>query len=90
VPLAIPLIAGPSTLATLLLLQRAEHSSTLDLWLATTIAWLLTAGILISAPFFYRILGTRGLNAMERLMGMVLVMISEQMLLNGFAVFLHR
>jgi multiple antibiotic resistance protein len=90
VPLAIPLIAGPSTLATLLLLQRAEGSSTLDLWFATTIAWLLTAAILISAPFFYRVLGTRGLNAMERLMGMVLVMISVQMLLDGLNVFLRR
>jgi multiple antibiotic resistance protein len=89
VPLAIPLIAGPSTLATLLLLKRADDSSTLDLWLATTIAWLATAAILLAAPFFYRILGERGLAAMERLMGMVLVMIAVQMLLNGIRVFLQ-
>lgn len=89
VPLAIPLIAGPSTLATLLLLQRADNSSTLDLWLATTTAWLATAAILIGAPFFYRILGEHGLAAMERLMGMVLVMIAVQMLLNGVRVFLQ-
>lgn len=88
VPLAIPLVAGPSALATLLLLQRAENSSTLTLWLATTTAWLATAVILIAAPFFYRILGKRGLAAMERLMGMVLVMIAVQMLLNGIRVFL--
>lgn len=89
VPLAIPLIAGPSTLATLLLL-RANAGSTLELWLAMTSAWVATAAILIAAPFFYRALGERGLVAMERLMGMVLVMISVQMFLNGVATFLGR
>ena len=86
VPLAVPLIAGPSAMAALLLLQRAAPSGSLDLWIAMTIAWALTAAILIAAPFFYRILGERGLTAMERLMGMVLVMISVQMLLNGVRV----
>jgi multiple antibiotic resistance protein len=89
VPLAIPLIAGPSTLATLLLL-RADTESMLQLWVATTVAWLATATILIGAPFFYRALGERGLVAMERLMGMVLVMISVQMFLNGVATFMAR
>jgi len=88
VPLAIPLIAGPSTLAALLLL-RATTESTFQLWLATTIAWSATAAILIAAPIFYRALGERGLVAMERLMGMVLVMISVQMFLNGVAGFIH-
>ena len=90
VPLAIPLIAGPSALAAMLLLQRAEPGSTAGLWLAMSIAWFFTAAILVAAPFFYRILGERGLMAMERLMGMVLVMISVQMLLDGVGVFLGR
>lgn len=90
VPLAIPLIAGPSALAALLLLQRADTGGSGALWLAMTIAWLLTAAILVAAPFFYRVLGERGLMAMERLMGMVLVMISVQMLLNGVGTFLDR
>jgi multiple antibiotic resistance protein len=88
VPLAIPLIAGPSALAALLLLQRADPGGTAELWVAMTVAWLLTAAILVAAPFFYRVLGERGLMAMERLMGMVLVMISVQMLLNGIRAFL--
>jgi multiple antibiotic resistance protein len=86
VPLAVPLIAGPSAMAALLLLQRAAPGGSMDLWIAMTIAWALTAAILIAAPFFYRILGERGLTAMERLMGMVLVMISVQMLLDGIRV----
>lgn len=90
VPLAIPLIAGPSTLAALLLLQRSEPGATWDLLLAVTVAWALTAVILLAAPFFYRVLRQRGLIAMERLMGMLLVMISVQMLMNGLNAFIHR
>ncbi|AMN47645.1 membrane protein [Steroidobacter denitrificans] len=90
VPLAIPLIAGPSTLAALMLLQRSDPGASLQLLLAVTIAWALTAIILVAAPFLYRVMGRRALIAMERLMGMVLVMISVQMTMNGISTFLHR
>ncbi len=83
VPLAIPLVAGPSTLATLLLLQSAASTTTWALALAVTIAWALTGVILLSSTFLHRVLGERGLIAMERLMGMLLVMVAVQMLLNG-------
>ena len=89
VPLAIPLVAGPSTLATLLLLQSATPSSTIPLLLALTIAWALSGAILLSSTFLYRVLRERGLMAMERLMGMLLVMVAVQMLLNGLKVFLR-
>lgn len=87
VPLAIPLVAGPSTLATLLLLRSASSSAG-PLMAALTIAWILSAVILLSSTFFYHVLGERGLIAMERLMGMLLVMVAVQMLLNGLRVFL--
>jgi multiple antibiotic resistance protein len=48
-----------------------------------TIAWVLSAAILLSSTVLYRILGERGLVAMERLMGMLLVMVAVQMLVNG-------
>lgn len=83
VPLAIPLVAGPSTLATLLLLESGASATPGGLMIAVTVAWLITAAILLSSTFMYRILGERGLVAMERLMGMLLVMVSVQMLLNG-------
>ena len=83
VPLAVPLIAGPSTLATLLLLQSAASGATGTVMLAMTIAWALSGAILLSATFLYRLLGERGLVAMERLMGMLLVMVAVQMLLDG-------
>jgi multiple antibiotic resistance protein len=89
VPLAIPLFAGPSTLAALLLLQRSVASS-LELLAAVTVAWALSGAILLASTFFYRVLRPRGLVAMERLMGMLLVMIAVQMLMDGLRPFLQR
>jgi multiple antibiotic resistance protein len=89
VPLAIPLTAGPSTLAALLLLQQSETGSVWRLWLAVTIAWALTAIILLSSTFFYRLLKEKGLIAMERLMGMLLVMLAVQMFLDGVTKYLR-
>jgi multiple antibiotic resistance protein len=89
VPLAIPLIAGPSALATLLLLQRSGSSQG-GLLLALTIAWMVSAILLLSSTFLYRVLRERGLIALERLMGMLLVMVAVQMLLNGLRTFLSR
>ena len=90
VPLAIPLIAGPSTLAALLLLQRSAPSHTASLLVALTIAWALSGAILLASTFFYRVLRQRGLIAMERLMGMLLVMVAVQMLMDGVEAFLNR
>src|SRR6185369_9663893 len=54
VPLAIPLIAGPSTLAMLLLLQQSSSNGTLQLFLALTLAWFVTAVILLSSTILFR------------------------------------
>jgi multiple antibiotic resistance protein len=88
VPLAIPLLAGPSTLAALLLLE-ATTASTGALLGAVTIAWAISGAILLASTFFYRVLRERGLVAMERLMGMVLVMVAVQMFIDGVNVLLR-
>ena len=90
VPLAIPLLVGPSTLAALLLLQRTAPAETGSLLIALTIAWALSGSILLASTFFYRVLRERGLIAVERLMGMLLVMVAVQMLMNGIRIFLIR
>jgi multiple antibiotic resistance protein len=89
VPL-VPLFAGPSTLAAVLLLQRSAGTSGGSLLLAVTIAWALSGAILMSSTFFYRVLRERGLIAVERLMGMLLVMVAVQMFMNGVKAFLAR
>jgi multiple antibiotic resistance protein len=83
VPLAIPLIAGPTVIATLLLLSSQNPTQLLELSAAVMIAWTGTSVILMFNGFFHKILGERGLKAVERLMGLLLVMISTQMFLDG-------
>lgn len=83
VPLAIPLIAGPSALATLILMVRSDPEQMLNWLAALLIAWSATAVLLLMAPVLYRILRERGLIAIERLMGMLLIMIAVQMFLDG-------
>src|SRR5205085_1911928 len=61
VPLAIPLVAGPSTLAALLLLQQTDPNRMADWWIALTVAWVVTSIILLSSTLFYRLLRERGL-----------------------------
>jgi len=83
VPLAIPLIAGPSAMATVLFLVAREPSNTLK-WLgALGAAWAVTAMILLLSAPIGRFLGRRGAIAVERLMGMILTTIAVQMFLNG-------
>jgi MarC family membrane protein len=88
VPMAIPLVAGPSGMAAVILMGSNEPGR-LDEWsYALLIAWAATAVILFSATALYRFLGRRVLIAIERLMGMLLVAISVQMFLDGIAVYL--
>ncbi len=89
VPMAIPLVAGPSGMAAVMLLAAQEPGRMGDWSLALTLAWLGTAILLFSATYLYKILGMRVLVAVERLMGMLLVAISVQMLLDGVAAYLR-
>jgi len=88
VPLAIPLIAGPSLLAVLMLWSTAEPGRLHHLLLAAIIAWGVTFLVLFSATLLIRFLGRRGLVAIERLMGMVLVALSVQLSLDAIKAFL--
>jgi multiple antibiotic resistance protein len=88
VPLAIPCIAGPSTMAALLLLGRSEPDRIAQWSIALVAAWLATGAILFSSTLLYRLLGQRVVTASERLMGMLLVAISVQMFLDGVAGYL--
>ena len=85
VPLAIPLVAGPSGMASVMLLGSQEPDRMADWSLALFLAWLATAVILFSATRLYKVLGQAFLVAVERLMGMLLVAISVQMLMDGIA-----
>ena len=90
VPLAVPLLAGPSTLAMLILLSSNAPDKWMIWLFAVILAWSLNSLIMIGAGGFHRLLGEKGLVAIERLMGMVLVTLSVQMLLDGFSDYLKN
>lgn len=83
VPMAIPMVAGPSGMAAVMLLGSDDKTRMWEWSLALGIAWLATAIILFCATYLYKILGERVLTAVERLMGMLLVALSVQMLVDG-------
>ncbi len=89
VPMAIPMVAGPSGMAAVMLMGSQEPDR-MGAWsLALLIAWAATATILFSATYLYKWLGQRVLIAVERLMGMVIAAISVQMLLDGITAYLQ-
>ncbi len=88
VPLAVPMIAGPSTIAILLLLGSSQPQRMPEWVIALLLAWLGTTVLLVASPALMRVLGRRGARALERLMGMILVILATQMLLNGIRDFL--
>lgn len=85
VPLAIPLIAGPSSMTTVVLLATSRPELTGRWFLALAAACGASTGVLALSGVLRRILGERVLVAIERLMGMVLTTIAVQMLLTGLA-----
>ena len=83
VPLAVPLIAGPSSIAVLLLLTSSQPDKLL-VWVGSlSTAWGICAVILLLSNSFLKVIGERGLRAAVRLMGMLLIMMAVQMLLDG-------
>jgi len=83
VPLAIPLVAGPSAITTVLLLDTRDPGMWLEWLLALVAAWIASALILLGASSLAHYLGERVLMALERLMGMLLTIIAVEMFLSG-------
>ena len=86
VPIAMPFIAGPSAISMVVLFTEKHDTSMVAL--AVLIASAASAALLAVSPAVFKFLGKRGANALERLMGMLLVMISIQMMLDGLDAYL--
>lgn len=87
VPLAVPLIAGPSAMATVMLFVAREPSRWLSWLLALLIAWACSGIILYFSGNLRKVLGRKGITALERLMGLILTAVAVQMLLTGIKEF---
>ncbi len=89
-PLAIPLIAGPGAIATMILLtgQKTDDWSWILAMHGVMIAVLLVTFILfLAAGVLERVLGDLGINVITRLLGMLLAALSVQFILDGLAAF---
>lgn len=89
VPIATPLVVGPSSIATIILLANDTklywHSFS-----AVVIAWFFTSFIILLGPFLLSIIGKTGLLVMERFIGLICALIAIQMLVNGLILFLSN
>jgi multiple antibiotic resistance protein len=88
VPLAVPYTAGPSVMATELLLMSQEPQRWPEWLAALCLAWLASAALLLLSSDLRKVLGQRGLTALERLMGMILTIVAVEMLMHGLAQYL--
>ncbi len=89
VPLAVPLIAGPSALATVMLLATRDPGNFGLLGAALTATMALATLILLAGERLQRWLGERAMQALERLMGLILTTIAVEMLLGGIRAFVE-
>ncbi|MDX1909463.1 MAG: MarC family protein [Bacteroidia bacterium] len=88
VPLAIPYVAGPSALATELLIMSKEPTRWAEWLAALLLAWAVSSVIILASARLGRLIGPKGLIAIERLMGMLLVTVAVQMMMDGVKTFL--
>lgn len=89
VPMAVPLTAGPSAMAVVLLFATQEPEHIGLLFFAIVIAAIVFTIILLASRYLMNLLGRRGLIAMERLMGMILTTVAVQMFLSGLMTYFN-
>jgi MarC family membrane protein len=88
VPMAIPLLAGPSSIATVILFASQAPHRMGQWFIALAVASLLATLLLLVAVPLQRLLGVKIIAALERLMGMILTTIAVQMFLTGLRTYL--
>ncbi len=87
VPLAVPYLAGPSLLAMEIVMVSGNPDGLPSYLIALLASWLVSAIVLYFSEGLVRVVGAKALVAVERLMGMVLVIVATQMSLEGIAHF---
>ena len=89
VPLAVPMVAGPSAMAVVILFTTRYPEHTILWFGALVLAWVLSLVVLLFSDYLGRFLGDKGLGAVERLMGLILTVMAVQMFLSGIQDFIQ-
>jgi multiple antibiotic resistance protein len=87
VPIATPLITGGGLLSTILIFAQQENNIP-KVFFATLIAWVGITACVVASCFFNKLLGRRGLLALEQLMGMLLALLATELIVKGITDFL--
>ena len=87
VPIATPLLSGAG-LMTMIMVSAAAEPSNLKISLAILIAWFGVTIVLVTAPYLQKVMGKRGMSALEQIMAMLLGLMSFEMLIKGLDLFL--
>ena len=87
VPIATPLISGPGLMNMIMVTARSPNNDFI-ITAAIMIAFSGVTAVLVSAPYVQKLIGKRGMAALEQVMGMILGLISMQMLINATHLFI--
>lgn len=88
VPIATPLLSGPGLLS-IIMIQTQEVGDNLIITSSILLAWVGVMTVMAIAPYLQKLLGKKGLLALEQLMGLILAMIAIQMFVNGMKFYLE-
>ena len=88
VPLAIPLVAGPAVLSIVMIISAQQPNKLITLSAVLVASVINSAVLMLSSPIT-NLLGKRGLIAIERLSGMILVLMSVDMVMRGVSEFIQ-
>lgn len=87
VPIATPILSGPGLLTIIMLYSKQENND-LKILISILIAWAGVIGVLAAAPYLQKLIGKKGLLALEQLMGMLLALMATEMLVIGSRLFI--
>ena len=87
VPIATPLLSGSGLFSIIMINSRLENDN-LKISGAIMIAWMGILAVLYASPYLLRLLGKRGLAALEQIMGLVLAFLATELLLKGAGKFI--
>lgn len=90
VPLAIPCLAGPSAIATVMLLMGQEPHRWHEWLVSLLLAWILTSMILLFSARLDRVLGEKGMRALQHLMGLILTALAVEMFIQGLRTVINQ
>lgn len=89
IPIAVPLLAGPGIFSTLIFLSQKEQNSTLNIFFALILAWCASLTVFLFFITIFKLINNKGVNELERFMGLLLIMLSIQMFLDGIKSYFH-